>query len=409
LLLTPATAAQISDTRTGSAAYGDWHDDTPGTMRRLVPDAMPPPYLTASAHRAPSVVQRPAGAMLHVPPGFAVAVLVAGLDQPRTLRVAPNGDVFVAESSAGRLRVVRGATRPQSTVFAEGLTYPFGVAFWPPGPDPRFVYVAEMNRVVRFPYQHGDVRSRGRPEIIVPRLPTGGHATRDLVFSRDGRTMYVSVGSASNVGTDGEEWRADVLAFDADGSHRRIFASGLRNCTAEAIAPATGALWCVVNERDGLGDDLPPDFATSVREGAFYGWPWYYIGNHEDPRLKGQHPDLEGRVTIPDVLIQPHSAPLGITFYDGAQFPQDYRGDAFVTLRGSWNRARRTGYKVIRLRFANGRPTGEYEDFLTGFVVSDQAVWGRPVGIAVAHDGALLVSEDGNGTIWRIAYPGGNR
>jgi glucose/arabinose dehydrogenase len=409
LLLTPATAAQISDTRTGSAAYGDWHDDTPGTMRRLVPDAMPPPYLTASAHRAPSVVQRPAGAMLHVPPGFAVAVLVAGLDQPRTLRVAPNGDVFVAESSAGRLRVVRGATRPQSTVFAEGLTYPFGVAFWPPGPDPRFVYVAEMNRVVRFPYQHGDVRSRGRPEIIVPRLPTGGHATRDLVFSRDGRTMYVSVGSASNVGTDGEEWRADVLAFDADGSHRRIFASGLRNCTAEAIAPATGALWCVVNERDGLGDDLPPDFATSVREGAFYGWPWYYIGNHEDPRLKGQRPDLEGRVTIPDVLIQPHSAPLGITFYDGAQFPQDYRGDAFVTLRGSWNRARRTGYKVIRLRFANGRPTGEYEDFLTGFVVSDQAVWGRPVGIAVAHDGALLVSEDGNGTIWRIAYPGGNR
>ena len=409
LLLTPATAAQISDTRTGSAAYGDWHDDTPGTMRRLVPDAMPPPYLTSSAHRAPSVVQRPAGAILHVPPGFAVEVLVAGLDQPRTLRVAPNGDVFVAESSAGRLRVVRGATRPQSTVFAEGLTYPFGVAFWPPGPDPRFVYVAEMNRVVRFPYQHGDVRSRGRPEIIVPRLPTGGHATRDLVFSRDGRTMYVSVGSASNVGTDGEEWRADVLAFDADGSHRRIFASGLRNCTAEAIAPATGALWCVVNERDGLGDDLPPDFATSVREGAFYGWPWYYIGNHEDPRLKGQHPDLEGRVTIPDVLIQPHSAPLGITFYDGAQFPQDYRGDAFVTLRGSWNRARRTGYKVIRLRFANGRPTGEYEDFLTGFVVSDQAVWGRPVGIAVAHDGALLVSEDGNGTIWRIAYPGGNR
>ena len=294
-----------------------------------------------------------------MPPGFAVEVLVAGLDQPRTLRVAPNGDVFVAESSAGRLRVVRGATRPQSTVFAEGLTYPFGVAFWPPGPDPRFVYVAEMNRVVRFPYQHGDVRSRGRPEIIVPRLPTGGHATRDLVFSRDGRTMYVSVGSASNVGTDAEEWRADVLAFDADGSHRRIFASGLRNCTAEAIAPATGALWCVVNERDGLGDDLPPDFATSVREGAFYGWPWYYIGNHEDPRLKGQHPDLEGRVTIPDVLIQPHSAPLGITFYDGAQFPQDYRGDAFVTLRGSWNRARRTGYKVIRLRFANGRPTGE--------------------------------------------------
>ena len=164
-----------------------------------------------------------------------------------------------------------------------------------------------------------------------------------------------------------------------------------------------------MNERDGLGDDLPPDYATSVREGAFYGWPWYYIGDHEDPRLKGQRPGLAGHVTVPDVLIQPHSAPLGITFYDGAQFPPEYRGDAFVTLRGSWNRARRTGYKVVRLRFANGKPTGEYEDFLTGFVASDQAVWGRPVGIAVAHDGALLVSEDGNGTIWRIAYRGGNR
>jgi glucose/arabinose dehydrogenase len=242
--------------------------------------------------------------------------------------------------------------------------------------------------------------------VIVPHLPTGGHATRDLVFSRDGRTMFVSVGSASNVGTSGEEERADVLAFDADGGNRRIYASGLRNCTAEAIS-ATGALWCVVNERDGLGDDLPPDFATSVREAAFYGWPWYYIGDHPDPRLKGQRSDLAGRVTLPDVLIQPHSAPLGITFYDAAQFPPDYRGDAFVTLRGSWNRTRRTGYKVIRLRFRDGKPTGEYEDFLTGFVASDQAVWARPVGVAVARDGSLLVGEDGNSTIWRIAYRGG--
>ena len=165
----------------------------------------------------------------------------------------------------------------------------------------------------------------------------------------------------------------------------------------------------MVNERDGLGDDLPPDYATSVRLGAFYGWPWYYIGQHEDPRLKGRRPDLAGQVTQPDVLIQPHSAPLGIAFYTGDQFPKEYRGDAFVSLHGSWNRARRTGYKVIRLRFANGRPTGQYEDFLTGFVASDQAVWGRPVGVAVAQDGSLLVSEDGNGKIWRIAYRGGLR
>ena len=216
--------------------------------------------------------------------------------------------------------------------------------------------------------------------------------------------MFVSVGSASNIGTSGEEERANVLAFDPEGGKRRVFATGLRNCSAEAIAPS-GSLWCAVNERDGLGDNLPPDYATSVREGAFYGWPWFYAGGHADPRLAGRHSDLASRVVVPDVLIQPHSAPLGIAFYTGTQFPPEYRGDAFVTLRGSWNRSLRTGYKVIRLRFANGMPTGEYVDFLTGFVASDQAVWARPVGVAVAHDGSLLVSEDGNGTIWRVAYP----
>ncbi|HET7879917.1 MAG TPA: PQQ-dependent sugar dehydrogenase [Acetobacteraceae bacterium] len=390
-------------------SYGDWHDDAPGVLRHITPESMPQPYATSSAAHAPSVVPRPAGATLRAPPGFSVEQYMGGLDGPRTLRVAPNGDVFVAESSAGRVRILRptaNGAKPQSMVFATGLDYPFGIAFWPPGPEPRFIYVAETSRVVRFPYAPGDVRPRGAAQVIVPHLPTGGHATRDVVFSRDGRTMFVSVGSSGNVDTSGEEGRADVLAFDPEGGGRRIFASGLRNCTAEAIAPVTAALWCVVNERDGLGDDLPPDYATSVRDGAFYGWPWYYIGDHEEPRLKGQRRDLAGRVTVPDVLIQPHSAPLGIAFYDATQFPQAYRGDAFVTLRGSWNRARRTGYKVVRVRFADGKPTGEYEDFLTGFVASDQAVWGRPVGVAVAQDGALLVSEDGNGTIWRIAYQG---
>ena len=415
ILLVPLLASPVSADAplVGTAAYGDWHSDVPGAVRHFTPNAMPPPYTTQSAQRAPSVVPRPAGAMLHVLPGFAVEQFATGLDDPRVLRAAPGGDVFVAESHAGRVRILRvasgAASRPQSYVFADGMSYPFGIAFWPPGPDPRFVYVAETGRVLRFAYQAGDFRARGRPEVIVPHLPVGGHATRDLVFSRDGHTMFVSVGSASNIGTAGEEERADVLAFDPDGGNRRIFASGLRNCTAEAVSPVTGALWCVVNERDGLGDDLPPDYATSVRQDAFFGWPWYYIGNREDPRLKGQRPDLAGRVSLPDVLFQPHSAPLGITFYDGAQFPAEYRGDAFVTFRGSWNRGRRTGYKVVRLRFADGRPTGEYEDFLTGFVASDQAVWARPVGIAVAQDGSLLVGEDGNSTIWRIAYRGGNR
>jgi glucose/arabinose dehydrogenase len=416
---------------TGIAAYGDWHSDAPGVVRQFTVAAMPPPYTTLSAHRSPSVVPRPAGATLHVPPGFVVEQFAIGLERPRTLRVAPNGDVFVVESAAGRLRILRvqpgAVAKPQSHVFAEGMNYPFGIAFWPPGPDPRFVYVAQMDRVVRFPYETGDLQAGGKPETVVPHLPAGGHATRDLVFSRDGRSMFVSVGSASNAGTDmpardtaairswdvahgvGATWgseqeRADVLVFDADGGNRRIFATGLRNCTAEAIAPTTGELWCIVNERDGLGDDLPPDYATVVHQGTFYGWPWYYIGEHEDPRLKGQRPDLAGHVVLPDVLIQPHSAPLGITFYQGDRFPQEYWGDAFVALRGSWNRERRTGYKVVRLRFSNGKPTGEYQDFLTGFVASDQAVWARPVGIAVARDGSLLVSEDGNSTIWRIVY-----
>jgi len=437
LLLSFAPVALADAPRTGTAAYGDWHDDAPGVVRQITPDVLPSPFATQSATRGPSVVEHPAGAVLHVPAGFAVTEFASGLDRPRTLRVAPNGDVFLAESGAGRIRVFRvpdGASRPaQSAVFAAGVSQPFGIAFWPPGPNPRFVYVAVSSRVVRFPYQSGDLHARGPAQVVVPHLPdNGGHWTRDVVFSADGQRMFVSVGSGTNAGTEmaakdqddarawdaahglGAAWgdeqdRADVLVFDAEGRDGRVFAAGLRNCVGEAIAPAGGALWCVVNERDGLGDNLPPDYATSVREGAFYGWPWYYIGAHADPRLSGARPDLAGHVAVPDVLIQPHSAPLGIAFYDGAQFPPDYRGDAFVTLHGSWNRAQRTGYKVVRLRFSAGKSTGAYEDFLTGFVVSDQAVWGRPVGVAVAHDGSLLVSEDGNGTIWRVSYHGGNR
>jgi glucose/arabinose dehydrogenase len=407
-------------------AAADWRDDSPGTAHHVSFDALPPPYATGSAGRPPSVIERPAGATLHVPLGFDVALYASGLDQPRTLRVAPNGDVFLAESGAGRIRVFRGldgAGRPTVTAtFASDLTLPFGIAFWPPGPSPRFVYVAETNRVVRYPYAAGDLRARGPAQVIASLPGIGGHWTRDLVFSPDGQTLFVSVGSGSNVATElrgapptglalGAAWgdeadRAAVLAFDPEGRNRRLYATGLRNCVAEAIQPVTNALWCVVNERDGLGDDLPPDYVTSVRQGAFYGWPWYYLGAHQDPRMAHTRPDLASRITMPDLLIQAHSAPLGIAFYDGAQFPADYRGDAFVALHGSWNRAQRTGYKVIRVRFADGRPTGSYEDFLTGFVASDSAVWGRPVSVTVAQDGALLVSEDGNGTVWRIGYKG---
>jgi glucose/arabinose dehydrogenase len=384
---------------TGPGAFGDWHSDAPGVWRHIMPDALPAPYATRSFGETPEVIAQPRNAALHVPAGFAVSLFASGLDEPRTLRTAPNGDVFLAESGAGRIRVFTGQ---QSRVFATGLTQPFGIAFWPPGSAPKYVYFGETNRVVRFPYPNG-----GPAEVIVPSLPDGGHWTRDIVFSPDGGRMFVSVGSATNdmqgVVADTERERADVLSFTPDGKDRAVYASGLRNCSGEAVQPRTGALWCVVNERDGLGDNLPPDYATSVREGGFYGWPWFYIGANPDPR----HPGIAARpVIVPDVLIQPHSAPLGIAFYDRTAFPAEYRGDAFVALHGSWNRSTRTGYKVIRLRFANGRPTGEYEDFLTGFASSNSAVWGRPVGVTVAADGALLVSEDGNGTIWRIAWQG---
>ncbi|HEY4040392.1 MAG TPA: PQQ-dependent sugar dehydrogenase [Rhodopila sp.] len=410
--------------RSGPAAFGDWRDDSPGVVRDIAPDALPVPFASRSASQTASVIVRPAGAGPHLPHGFEATVFATGLDQPRTMHTAPNGDIFLSEAGAGKVRVLRRADDPRkpvsATVFASGLTSPFGIAFWPPGPSPRFVYVGETNRVVRYPYQNGDLQARGAAELVVPSLPTGGHWTRDVVFSPDGSHMLVSVGSDGNLNRDlngpppaelplGAAWgddldRADVLEFAPDGSAKRIFATGLRNCSAEAIQPASGALWCAVNERDGLGDNLPPDYATRVQAGGFYGWPWFYIGAHPDPRMGGARADLTDHVTLPDVLIQPHSAPLGIAFYDGPQFPAAYRGDAFVALHGSWNRSLRTGYKVVRLRFRDGRATGEYEDFMTGFVASDQAVWGRPVGLTVMHDGALLISEDANGTIWRVTY-----
>ncbi len=419
--------------RTGAAALGDYRDDGPGVRRHFTARDLPAPFATPSSRNAPSVVEAPADARLHVPPGFRVERFADGLRGPRILRVAPNGDVFVAETGAGRIVVLRardGAERPEAVeTFAQDLDRPFGIAFYPPGPAPSFVYVAANNAVLRFPYRSGDLAARGPAETVVPELSrtTGGHSTRDLAFSPDGERMFVSVGSGSNVAEGApaltgdeiprweaahglgaawgdEERRADVLVFDPEGQGGRLFATGIRNCVGLAVHPATGDLWCSTNERDGLGDDLVPDYVTRVREGAFYGWPWYYLGDHEDPRHKGARPDLATRVTVPDVLVQPHSASLELTFYDGAMFPAAFRGNGFAALHGSWNRATRTGYKLVRILIEKGIPTGEYEDFLTGFVVDEGHVWGRPVGVAVAHDGALLMSEDGNGTVWRIAY-----
>ena len=436
-LLWPA-AAGAQDVHTGAAAYGDWRDDAPGVLRRFEAAAMPVPNASPYAANTPRVVARPAGAEPRVPAGFTVAQWAGGLAMPRVIRRAPSGDIFLAESGAGRVLVFRspagaaemGATEADApSVFAAGLSRPFGIAFWPPA-DPRFVYVAETGRVLRYPYAAGDLRARGPGQTVIADLPTGGHWTRDLAVAPDGSRIFLSVGSESNAGTEmrraprggiaawqaahgvGAAWgeeanRAVVLQFAPAAPKVLPFATGLRNCSGLAIQPATGAPWCVVNERDGLGDDLPPDYATAPHEGGFYGWPWYYIGDHQDPRLAGRRPDLARQVLLPDVLLQPHSAPLGIVFYDAtsgpAAFPAAYRGDAFVALHGSWNRGRRTGYKVVRLHLQPGALQGAVEDFLTGFVVSDKEVWGRPVAVVVAADGALLVTEDANGTVWRVA------
>jgi glucose/arabinose dehydrogenase len=429
--LLAATAFAAEPVRIGQAAFGSWKEDAPGVRRLIRPGDLPKPLITESASNSAERTKMPKGAKPKVPPGFTVEMVAFGITSPRAMRIAPNGDLFVADSKANRVRVYRvpdGSAKPaEASIFATGLYQPYGIAFYPPGPEPEWVYVANSHSVVRFPYKNGDLKARGEQQLIIDNIPASHHWTRDIVFSPDGKTLYLAVGSGSNVALDmfpepmggleawkqtqplgaawdTEERRADVLAFDPEGKNQRTFATGLRNCSGITVQPATGQLWCAVNERDELGDNVPFEYATHVQEGAFYGWPWYYIGGNEDPRHKGKRPDLAEKVTVPDVLIQAHSAPLGIAFYDGKDFPSEYKGDAFVALHGSWNRSGRTGYKVVRLLFKDGKPTGEYEDFMTGFVLSDDEVWGRPVGVAVAKDGSLFVSEDGNGTIWRVSH-----
>jgi len=418
----------------------DWQKDAPGRVHLIRIEDLAAPYATRSVVNFPRTVARPADALPAVPPGFQVNVFADGLNGPRRMSIAPNGDVILAETASGRIKVLRpskdGTHAGSVNVFAQGLSQPFGIALYPVSGEPQWLYVAEVNRVVRYPYRPGDLTARSVPEVVVARLvpASGGHFTRDLLFSRDGRRMFVSVGSQSNVAEDmpvrpvaeakrwerthgtGASWgsetdRATVRVYEVgSGKPGQTFATGLRNCVGLTLQPANGNLWCTVNERDMLGDDLVPDYSTQVREGGFYGWPWYYLGAHEDPRHKGQRPDLRGQVIVPDVLYQAHSAAMTLTFYDArsgsSAFPREFVGDGFVALHGSWNRAHRTGNKIVRMRMRNGVPTGEYQDFLTGFIADNEHVWGRPFATVVAPDGALLVSEDANGMIYRIAYHG---
>jgi glucose/arabinose dehydrogenase len=406
----------------------DWKTDAPGVRRHIKPSDLPAPQASApeaSIASSAKVVAPPQGAAPKVPAGFTVQTFAAGFKQPRTLRVAPNGDVFLSESGTGRVLVFRGGTSATPEVFAENLDRPYGIAFLPAA-APQYVYVAAANQVVRYPYRSGDAKAAGPAEVIVDNIPTKRHWTRDLAVSRDGKRLFLAVGSASNMGVDGmpemapedirqhekthgrgaawgeETNRAVVRVFDPEGKSIRNYANGLRNCSGLAMQPGTDNLWCVVNERDHLGPQVTPDFMARVEDGKFYGWPWYYLGEKEDPALKGERPDLKGEVRLPEVLFQAHSSALSVAFYDRDAFPAEYRGDAFVALHGSHSRPERTGYKVVRVRMKDGVPTGEHEDFMTGFIVDNDSVWGRPAGVAVTRDGALLVSDDANGTIFRV-------
>jgi glucose/arabinose dehydrogenase len=404
-----------------NSPFYDYRGESPGTTHKIAVNDLPAPHATPSGVASPDPVSRPANAMPKALPGFSVNIFASGLNNPRELRTAPNGDLFLADQDGGEIKVFRGITsdgKPEEAgTFASGLREPFGIAFYPPGPNPEWVYIGATDSVKRFPYHNGDLKARGEAQTVIDEIypgahsGRGGHSTRNLAFSADGKKLYIAVGSQSNIDDPdthkSEFHRANVLVSNPDGSGLQVFASGIRNPVGLAIEPNTGELWTAVNERDLLGENLVPDYTTHVQDAGFYGWPWYYIGGHNDPRLKDSHPDLRAKMITPDVLIQPHSAPLGFAFYTGKQFPAEYYGDMFLALHGSWNRAQRTGYEIVRVPLhQQGKATGEYQDFLSGFVTDDGKVWGRPVGIAVAKDGSLLISDDGSRIIWRVSYSG---
>ena len=373
------------------------------------PENLPAPFHTESARRASKQIEQPANATLKIPKGFRVNVFAeSGFRYPRWMALAPNGDVFVADSRANSVIILRdknkdGAADERFT-FAENLSQPFGMAF-----HKDWFYVANTDSVVRFKYKSGQIKAETAPEKIIE-LTKGGynqHWTRNILFSPDGKRLFVSIGSETNVSVEPDARRAAISVYDPEGKNHRIYASGLRNPIGLAWNPKTGELWTAVNERDGLGDDLVPDYVTSVKEGGFYGFPFAYIGPNEEPRRKGENPELVKKTIVPDVLVTSHSAALGIVFYNGNMFPKDYQGDAFVALHGSWNRQKLTGYKIIRIRFENGKlESNAYEDFVSGWLPDENSneVWGRPVGLLVNSDGSLLIADDGARKIWRVSY-----
>jgi glucose/arabinose dehydrogenase len=381
----------------------------PGARIEVKPQDLPKPGATPSAYNSPRVVAPPAGMPLQAPPGFAVNVFASGFRHARNLHVLPNGDVLVAEPRAGRISILRDADADGvaeiKRVLVRGLKLPFGMAW-----DKGWLYVGEVEQVRRLKFEVGALDTAGPPEDVTESgslgSSWGGHLTRNLVFAADGQSFFVAVGSQGNVDDEPEPY-ATIQQFDVSGKEQRTFASGLRNPVGLALHPQTKALWAVVNERDGLGDGLVPDYLAKIEAGAFFGWPYAYTGNIPDPDYGEERPDLVAQSRLPDLLFESHSAPIGLVFYQGAMFPPEYANDAFVALRGSWNSNRPVGYMVVRVPFADGRPKGYYEIFVAGFRVGGERtaeVWGRPAGLAVGKDGSLLIADDTSNTVFRVAY-----
>jgi glucose/arabinose dehydrogenase len=384
--------------------------EKPGERVSVKPERLPKPYATDAVDNSPRTIPRPANATLAVPKGFKVNLFASNLKGPRYIAIAPNGDVFVTQSYAGSIAVLpdknADGIADKNSVFADGLAKPHGMLF-----HDGALFVADTKAVYRITYADGDTKARDR-KALTPDGALGddrGHWTRNIALSADGKSLYIAIGSRGNVGEE-EAPRATIQTVPVSGSSPATFASGLRNPIGIALYPGTNDLYTVVNERDGLGDGLVPDYLTRVRKDDFFGWPYAYIGKNADPDFGAKKPDLVAKTKRPDVLFESHSAPIGIAFYTAKQFPERYRGGAFVTLHGSWNSGAPTGYKIVFVPFKNRRPAANaYENFATGFWTEGAetaAVWGRPAGIALARDGALLVADDTGGAIWRISYDG---
>ncbi|HXA65594.1 MAG TPA: PQQ-dependent sugar dehydrogenase [Bryobacteraceae bacterium] len=368
---------------------------------------LPPPYATPSSDNRPHVISHPSGAQLQLPHGFEIEEYASGFDTPRFMYTAPGGEIIVSDSSAGSVYVLTDKNKsykdPERKKILDGLDRPYGLAIWKD-----YLYVGERTSIKRYKYDARAMTATAGQEIASLKNFTEGHWTRSLLFDSKGDKLYVGIGSGSNVDTGEDPMRAAINRYNPDGSGHEIFASGTRNPIGLHWYPGTNILWAGVQERDALGDDLVPDYFTHIQQGAFYGWPYAYAGPHEEPRHKGERPDLVAKTIPGDVLLQSHVAVLDFLFYTGKQFPAEYQGGSFIAMHGSWNRSKRVGYEVSFIPFKDGRPSGPVREFLTGWRISPESrdVWGRPVAIMQLPDGSILVSDDGGHKIWRISYKG---